>query len=156
MIAGQLASGMDSLACFSKGAEIMTRFHTEALSSGDQDQQTSLAEQLSSAYCSMAEIFMTDCCFEEGAEEECTRLIEQAVEWRGDNVEAHLLRAQCSLAKSDPESALAAIQISFSLWKEREDEDLPAYTVRVSTAKILIEVNLLEDATDVCPLWGPD
>merc|ERR1712063_189915 len=132
MIAGQLTSGMDSLSCFQKGVEILLRKHEEAKNQPNEEElQSEFAQHLCLAYCSMAEIFMTDCCFEEGAEEECARLIEEAIKWKGTNAEAHLLRARCSLAKSDPES------------------ELPPYTVRVSTAKILIEVRQLEDATEL-------
>merc|ERR1712137_1144806 len=71
--AGQLTSGMDSLSCFQKGVEILLRKHEEAKNQPNEEElQSEFAQHLCLAYCSMAEIFMTDCCFEEGAEEECT------------------------------------------------------------------------------------
>jgi len=150
MIAGQLTSGMDSLSCFNKGIEILLRMHEEAKNQPDVEEvQSELAHHLCLAYCSMAEIFMTDCCFEEGAEEECTRLIEEAIKWKHSNAEAHLLRARCSLAKSDPDSALPSILTSYNIWKDKEENEWPQYSVRVNTAKILIEVRQLEDATDL-------
>ena len=87
--------------------------------------------------------------FEEGAEEECTRLIEEAIKWNHLNAEAHLLRAQCFLAKSEPEMALPSALTSFSLWKDKDEGEWPPYAVRVSTAKIFIELRHLSDATEL-------
>ena len=87
--------------------------------------------------------------FEEGAEDECTRVIDEAIKWNHLNSEAHLLRAQCFLAKSNPVEALPCVLTSHTLWKNKEPEEWPPYAIRVSTAKIFIEVGQLDDATDL-------
>ena len=62
MIAGQLAQGIESLTCFNKGIEILKRIHEQSKQSQvSESKLKELASHISSAYCSMAEIFMTDC-----------------------------------------------------------------------------------------------
>ena len=63
MIAGQLAAGMESLSCFNKGIDVLTRFYEEEKQENGETSEKAkeLASHVSTAYCSMAEIFMTDC-----------------------------------------------------------------------------------------------
>lgn len=151
MIAGQLSAGIESLTCFNKGIEILKRFFEEEKANNQPNQQNlqNYSNYISTAYCSMAEIFMTDCCMEQGAEQECTKVIEEAIKWNNQNPEAYLLQAQCLLAKSEPTLALPSITTSYSLWKDKEENEWPQYSVRVTIAKIFIELSQLPEATEL-------
>ena len=46
-------------------------------------------------------------------------------------------------------SALPCVLTCYGLWKDKEEEDWPPYAVRVATAKILLEVGQIEDATQL-------
>ena len=156
MNAGQLSGGLEALTCFNRGIELMIEFQKNP--PDDPTKKVNIEDlpnQISAGYCSMAEIFMTDCwlvvtiifsfvffqmgwggkffislndlleifflifeiSFEEGAEEECMRLIEEAIKWNAKSVEGYLLKAQCFLAKSDPSQALPAILSSHIIWQ---------------------------------------
>jgi len=143
---GQLLEGMDALKCFQKGVDLMKSVLPQTT---DEDEKQKIKYHLSTAHCSMAEIFMTDCCMEEFAEDECVSLIEQAIEWNYKNVEAYLLRAQCYLAQSNEADALPSILQGYSMWQDWPEDDWPPYAIRVSIAKVLIEVSQVETATEL-------
>lgn len=64
-------------------------------------ERAGLVRQVSTAYCSVAELFMTDLCDEEEAEEECRRSITKAIEADPTNPEAyqHMVRGGEGLRK---------------------------------------------------------
>ena len=57
--------------------------------------------ELSSSYCAVAELFMTDLCDAEEAETECSGCIQKAVEADEANPEAWQTKARLHLIKSE-------------------------------------------------------
>ena len=115
---------------------------------------------------------MTDLCDEDEAQFECGSSVEKAVESDGSNPEAWQTKARLHLVKSEFEDARSSIQTSLSKWlpsytavlenrpvaastsstKPRFDpvEVCPLlYTTRIATAKILIELEEWNSATQV-------
>jgi tetratricopeptide (TPR) repeat protein len=81
-------------------------------------QRESLLEtrrQLSNAFCTLAELFLTDLCFEEGAEQECEAAVQAAIKITEDNGEPLVdsLQTMASLRLSQgraPEAARFMLQ----------------------------------------------
>lgn len=169
MYLGQLFEGAEAIKCFQKGIELMVK-EREAQSAqelaaacgggdkvGDKD--------ISSAYCSVAEIYMTDCCDEPNAETQCEEYINKAIEADGENPEAYQLKASFYLSKDNKQEALVMIKKSVSLWLPKyeaveqgnltEEENDPveavslSYDARIAAAKILTEVEEYETAVTV-------
>ncbi|XP_013403019.1 probable assembly chaperone of rpl4 [Lingula anatina] len=183
MYLGQLFEGAEAVQCFQKGIELMTnelqqqqQREVSAAFSGSGDEMVS-SKDISTAYCSIAEIYMTDCCFEEAAEEKCRTNIEKAISSDDTNAEAYQLMASFFLSKEDREEARKMIEKSVSLWlpkmKGMENETLlqdPAevapinYSARINASQILIETEsydlaseilegLLDEDEDVIQVW---
>ncbi|KAI9342814.1 hypothetical protein BDR26DRAFT_858803 [Obelidium mucronatum] len=104
---------------------------------------------MAAALCSMAEIYMTDCCDEPDAERQCTAFTEQAIELDPSSPEAFQTRASVLLSKCDPTAATTAILTSLSLWSLTDFNTWPSYQTRLATAKILMEVDKDDDAAAV-------
>ena len=134
--------------------------------------EINLIREQSNAYCAIAELWMTDLCDEDEAQFECGSSVEKAVESDGSNPEAWQTKARLHLVKSEFEDARSSIQTSLSKWlpsytavlenrpvaastsssKPRFDpvEVCPLlYTTRIATAKILIELEEWNSATQV-------
>ncbi|TSK20222.1 putative assembly chaperone of rpl4 [Bagarius yarrelli] len=130
-------------------------------------------KDVSVAFCSIAEIFFTDLCMEEGAAERCKEAIEKALHYDQNNPEALQLMASYLFSIEKPEEGRNYLIKSVSSWlpsrqKEKEEEasacsgqanedeeeekvqsNIPPYESRITTAKLLIEVEEFEVATDV-------
>lgn len=89
MYLGQLTGGEDAVAAFTEAIRIMVG-HLETLSSDgaaaaveeapDVDERAALVRDISSAFCSVAEIYLTDLCDDEGAEQACLDCLERALQ----------------------------------------------------------------------------
>ncbi|XP_029833164.2 probable assembly chaperone of rpl4 [Ixodes scapularis] len=166
---GQLCDGKESLRHYSKGVEILQRLLGErqgASAEADPEGSGHLSRELSSAYCAMAEIYMTDCCFEGDAETQCAELIERGLAADPKNPEALQCQASYLLVKQDTEGAQQAMRRSLDLWlpqherlcqgnQGEEDGQDPvevcplSYSCRVSCAKVLIELEMMDEANAV-------
>ncbi|MBN3278960.1 ACL4 protein, partial [Polyodon spathula] len=98
MYLGQIHSGVEAVQYFSKGVEAMlnalekqTPAVTAAAISLDDPEVTN--KDVSVAFCSIAEIFFTDLCMDDGAAEKCKEAIDKALQYDPDNPEALQLMA---------------------------------------------------------------
>lgn len=158
-----------------------SRGSTSASSLGpQQNERALLVRQVSTAHCSVAELFMTDLCDEEEAEEACRANILKAIEVDPSNPEAFQHMASFLLVKQEVEEAKKYIAQSLEVWLPqykavREGkaatgsfdpvEVCPlSYATRLTTARILIEVEdhksavevlegLTEEDDDVVDVW---
>lgn len=170
MYLGQLFDGAQAVECYQKGIELMLKErekqHAEELSAACGGTPTVTDSDISGAYSAVAEIYMTDLCFEEEAEMKCKSYIEKAIDIDKENPEGYQLMASFMLSKDDKENAKLMMKKSVSLWlpmfkainngevtsQEKVDpvEAVPlGYDTRVSTTKILIEVEEFETAIDI-------
>ncbi len=125
---------------------------------------------VSNAHCAIGELFMTDLCDAEGAEERCTSALEAALTADGQNPEALHLRASLHLVKGEVAPAKALMTTAVPLWlpglraalekgqEGGEEAEGPAdlteasgltFESRVKAAQTLLEVELLEEAAEV-------
>ncbi|KAI9337605.1 hypothetical protein DFJ73DRAFT_779823 [Zopfochytrium polystomum] len=161
MYLGQLTEGEESLAFYEKGVERMT---VSAQSGVAGEELATLNRKMSSALCSMAEIFMTDLCDHPEAEARSEALALRAVSVDPTNPEPHQTLASVRLSQCRPDDARAALDTSLGLWfapfastseaaaaatASSTTTPPPAYPNRMACAKLLIELGLHDRATRV-------
>jgi len=147
---GQLSQGPEALKFYHQAIDIMKATVTEDESSGVGNRD------ISNVYCSIAELYMTDCCMEEGAEQSCEQACQQAVEVDGENPEAYLAMCNLLLVKGDTEGAkniaLKVNELWQSLTQNNDDDsivELMSYESRMTLLKILIEVDLCDKVCEI-------
>ncbi|GFY74703.1 probable assembly chaperone of rpl4 [Trichonephila inaurata madagascariensis] len=163
---GQLTSGEESLTYYQKGIEILQKEleNCENIKPSEEEDRKILSKNLSDAYCSVAEIFMTDCCDAENAEQQCHSAIENAIQSNTSNPEAYQCLANFYIVKKNfLKEAKEAIEKSLALWlphhEALRDADaetvfniellIPSYDSRIQTSKLLIELEMFEQATNI-------
>jgi len=147
----QLLNGLDAIKCFHKGIELLLAHRAATLAEGGQsDLVEELNQQIVSAYCATVEIYLTDSCFEEDAEPQCQRLLEEALKYDPGNCEAFQALANLRLTQERKEDALLALQKSYDQWAQCDDlEHLPSFDFRTTTAKLFLELDENDVAADI-------
>jgi len=150
----QLLTGTESRDLYRKGIEVL-KTKMSSLPHAD-EQLPELRRDLSNAYVSISEIYMTDLCDEAEAEAETKRCIELAVEVDQTNPESFQAVANFSLVTGNTEEAKSSIEKSLELWFPQHlkflengegKETSLSYTFRLSTAKILLDLEIYDVAT---------
>ncbi|ELU00614.1 hypothetical protein CAPTEDRAFT_225563 [Capitella teleta] len=179
MYMGQISTGMDAINCFLVGIKLMREQLEQQAEQGSEGAAASAAAEagqptpadISKAHCNIAEIYLTDACFEPNAEEECRKNLEEAISADAANPEAHHLMASFWLSKDDQEKAEACLDEGISLWlpalkqvhlenpgtkAEALIDPIVAchvsYPGRINAAKLCIEVSKYEVAAEILEL----
>lgn len=108
MALAQLCEGQQALELFQKAIEITSGFEGPCESN---------ARVLSSLYCSMAELYMTDLCMETNAEERCEELLERARSVCPEGYEVLQTLANMKMSQDQLEKAREFLFQSISMWK---------------------------------------
>lgn len=190
MYMGQITVGHESVKYFLAGIELMKKSlesitsvrddsDSEAMGGCDTTVKEVTARDLSSAYCSVAEIYLTDACDDEDAEVRCKENLDFAVAADPSNAEAYHTLASYWLCKGDRQSAVSAMEHGLSLWlpqlrncnkspiasaEDSSEVCAVSYPARISCAKMLIELEnfdvaseilefLLDESDEVVEVW---
>ncbi|KAJ5606165.1 hypothetical protein N7510_008946 [Penicillium lagena] len=147
--------GKDSVQWFEKGVSSLRQTlqsledgkTTPAEAANAQEKKTKLANAL----CAVSEIYMTDLSWEEDAESRCDSLITEALLVTPDAPEVLQTLASIRISQLRTEDAQAALTRSIELWKDLppEDPNVPDFAVRISLARLLMEVTLEMEALEV-------
>ena len=151
---GQLSEGMDSITFYNKGCEILQRridtiardLNSSSFQGNAEERLEELRDQLASSLAAIAEVYMTDCCYEENAEQECERALQVALEAAPSNVEVHQTMASMRLSQCREEDAADLLKKALELMEPLDDTKKPAIPFRLATAKLLMEVKHYEEA----------
>ncbi|KAJ8411664.1 hypothetical protein AAFF_G00164720 [Aldrovandia affinis] len=177
MYLGQIHSGTEAVQYFSKGIELMLKTLEQRTQSAEGaaaavlDHEPELTgKDVSVAFCSVAEIFFTDLCMDEGAEDKCKEAIEKALQYDPDNPEAMQLMASYLFSTNSVQEGREFLMRSVALWlpcqrseaepspsgeeeglgdEEQQQSLIPSYESRITTAKLLVEAEEYETATEV-------
>ncbi|XP_076869259.1 uncharacterized protein LOC143519561 isoform X2 [Brachyhypopomus gauderio] len=176
MYLGQIHTGTEAVQFFSRGVEVMlSAMDTqtqEACGTGagaSPSEPAVTAKDVSAAFCSIAEIFFTDLCMMDGAAEKCREAVERALHYHQNNPDALQLMASYLFSLDNTEEGRDYLRRSVSSWLpslqkeegatasaeelDQEDEEaqnnIPPYESRITTAKLLIEAEEFEMATEV-------
>ncbi|XP_075965217.1 uncharacterized protein LOC142969282 isoform X2 [Anarhichas minor] len=171
MYLGQIHTGQEAVNYYTKGIQVLlstldkqaqTTAQAGAAAPPDEDTELPTAKDVCVAYCSMAEIYLTDLCMEEGAADKCKEFIERALQYHHDNSEALQLMASYLFSTERNQEGKEYLLKSVASWlpaqkqsaasfstEEDMQNDIPPYESRVTTAKLLIESEEYEMAVDV-------
>ncbi|CAK7210773.1 hypothetical protein SCUCBS95973_000902 [Sporothrix curviconia] len=107
--------------------------------------------KLAQILCAMAEVWMTDLSFEDDCEQQCEALTTEATIIDPSSTEAWQTLASVRISQSRDEEARAALQRSIALWEDLHPLHplVPAFSVRVSLARMLMTVGWLAKAIEV-------
>lgn len=148
MSLGQILQGGEAIQCYTKGIQLMTEYKRK-LENGEisgvncEAERQSINEQITSALCSQAELYMTDSCYEENAESECERLLLQALQVDPNNRESLFTMANFKLCQQKHDEALEFLNKSYALWKDLDysAELWPSIEFCHNSAKMFLELS---------------
>jgi len=143
----QTLQGSDALSCFAKGIELMYQEIKNLENQNEFEKLIGLKREISVGLSSMAEIYLTDACFEDCAESECERLLQEALSIDPSNPDPLQTLASVRLSQHRSEDALQLLNKSFEIWKD--SEEMPSYELRHSTAKLFLEMEQFDSAIDI-------
>ncbi|XP_023820011.1 probable assembly chaperone of rpl4 isoform X1 [Oryzias latipes] len=170
MYLGQIHTGLEAVGYYTKGIQVLlsTLEKQETAQAGAaaaatvEDKEPPSEKDVSVAYCSIAEIYLTDLCMEEGAADKCRESIEMALKYQHDNPEALQLMASYLFSTERNQEGKEYLLKSVGTWlpaqkqstsssstEEDVQKDIPPYESRITTAKLLMECEEYEMAVDV-------
>ncbi|XP_059195685.1 uncharacterized protein si:dkey-12j5.1 isoform X2 [Centropristis striata] len=171
MYLGQIHTGQEAVEYYTKGIQVLlsvlekqaeTTAQAGAAAPPDENTELPTGKDVCVAYCSVAEIYLTDLCMEEGAADKCRGFIERALQYHHDNPEALQLMASYLFSTERNQEGKEYLLKSVGLWlpaqkqseascsaEEDMQNEIPPYESRVTTAKLLIESEEYEMAVDV-------
>uniref|UniRef100_A0A096M6E2 Si:dkey-12j5.1 n=1 Tax=Poecilia formosa TaxID=48698 RepID=A0A096M6E2_POEFO len=181
MYLGQIHTGQEAVDYYTRGIQVLlsvlekqeTEAQAGAAGTTDENDEVPSRKDVSVAYCSLAEIYLTDLCMEEGAADKCREFIEKALQYHHDNPEALQLMASYLFSTERNQEGKEYLLKSVGMWlpaqkqsaasstTEEETQgdnelaniflqnEIPLYESRITTAKLLIESEEYEMAVDV-------
>ncbi|XP_059828235.1 uncharacterized protein si:dkey-12j5.1 isoform X1 [Hypanus sabinus] len=172
MYLGQIHCGQEAVQYFKKGIELLIKDYQrqEEMATGaasfDPDNAVVTPQNISTAFCSLAEIFLTDLCSEEDASTKCQEALGNALAYDPENPEALQLMASYLFSTEQQQEGKTYLMKSLKQWLPsfqraesaipHDSNDLdplqnlfPPYESRITAAKLLIEVEEYETATEV-------
>jgi len=90
---------------------------------------------------------MTDECFAENAEQECDRLLSEAIKIDNRNYEALQLMASFKISQNKKDEAIRYLQQSKDCWSFLEES--PPFDFRVNCSKLFLELEQYETASEI-------
>lgn len=146
---GQLTEGKESIQYYKKGIEILLR---ELNFKKVSEEIELMNKQLISAYCAIAEVYMTDECYADEAEETCELVLSKALSIDKNNPETLQIYSSFKISQQKPDEALKFLQRSYQIWSPHLDHDpelLPSIEFRIQAAKLFIELEKTQEAAEI-------
>lgn len=152
----QLRNGTDAHHCYASGIELLKADLSKAIDAQDEAWVELLNKQLAKAHCSMAELFLTDLCYEDGAEQQCDHLINEALLFDPNSLDAQNAQASLRISQNRLHEACDIIEKVFSVIKSQREaiaqltiiddlqsgvdtSEVPIPELCIASAKILLE-----------------
>jgi len=145
----QLHTGVEAIKLYQRGIQLLKIELEQARTNEDQEEIEGIIYQISGALCSVAEIYMTDECFAEEAEREGERCLLEAMEMNKEDPQPGQVLCSLRMSQCKNEEALASLEKSYSLWAEKELEELPDLEFRHNCGKLFLELEESELAIEI-------
>lgn len=157
---GQISEGQEAVKYFNNAINIL-KLKLESILNNTKDpgekqmQQRSINTDISNVYCSLAEIYMTDCCMEEDAQKLCEYFCKQAIGTNDKNPDSYIVTCNFLLSCNDMVQAKESALKLYNLWRsltESQQDNIPtamSYECRVSLIKVLIEIEYFDKVYDI-------
>ena len=165
MCMGQLLTGSDAVSCFHKGIELMKTILQQDEAAAAAEKSDVMPRDIARAYCNIAEIYLTDECFEDDADEKCKGCLQEAAKVDPEYPECHHLLASFYISKESMDEAKEAMEKGLALWlpqwkeevQKPDGEDVAdlaqscsiGYPERIHASKLLIELQQYEEASEI-------
>jgi len=147
---GQICEGLEAVSWIRSGITRMYAFRQRLTDSLIDPQQLEMIEkQICGGLCSIAEIYMTDSCFEENAEAECQKTLEEALTLQPEDAETLQVFANFKICQNQQQEALNFLRKSYSKWELIDIEGKPSFEFRTSSAKLFLELNEPRTSVDI-------
>ena len=172
MLFGQSVGGDEAAEAYARGIAIL---QSELAQLSDRDAITANQRRLCSAYCALAELYLTDLCMAPEAEQACGEALEAALTADAESSEALQLAASYRISCQQPEEALNLLRRSHAVWRDvarklvtydNDDDDddnsvhlditdselelLPSYERRHDCARLYMELGQPSEAVEIC------
>ncbi|KEG11941.1 TPR domain protein [Trypanosoma grayi] len=134
----QLCDADESLDCYQRAIQIV---HVELQSCRKKRKREGLKETLSTVYCAIAELYLTDLCYNPDAEQRCEEAVTHALKFNAESVEAHQLQASLRLSQCRPDEALQSLRCAVNLTHRLSEAHQPTYESKVELARLLMQVS---------------
>jgi tetratricopeptide (TPR) repeat protein len=153
----QLQNGSDAHHCYASGIELLKADLSKLTDDSEDIASVELLnKQLAKALCSMAELYLTDLCYDDGAEQQCENLINEALTYDPNSLDAQNAQASLRISQSRIYEACDIIEKVFSVIKAQREavaqitivddlqagidtSDVPIPELCIASAKILLE-----------------
>ncbi|GAA6006428.1 hypothetical protein JCM10207_004931 [Rhodosporidiobolus poonsookiae] len=112
-------------------------------SQDDIDDEGEIRRSASRALVGMTELYLTDLCFEEDAEQTCEKYLQQAAELDPSDPEVYQTLASVRLSQQREDDARQALHRGWEIWRNM-DNDSPLYPPapsRLTCAKLFLELS---------------
>jgi len=158
MFLAQLQTGIDAMESYNRGIILLTSVTNDPDINNVEGKLEFYNKQISKAYCSIAELYLTDLCYEEGAENKCEEAIIKALAINSTSLDAHQAMASLRFSQNRSLDACNIMEKVYTAVKESIDkftartvieeinpdqeddlEDAPEPEFCVATSKLLIE-----------------
>eukprot|EP00796_Vickermania_ingenoplastis_P006115 gene6115-4397_t len=133
----QLCEPHEGIQCYRTAYNIADRMRSRC----KRRQRKVIEEAMASMCCAVAELYLTDLCFEEDAEQNCELAVNTALGLNSNAVEPHQLQASLRLSQSRPEEALEALRRAVELTHQLGEEYQPTYESKIELARLLMQVS---------------
>jgi len=145
---GQLHHGTEALSYFTTGLNLMLAEKKEMeTQQRSKDDVMALSKQISTAYCSLAELYTTDLCDEDHAEIECERLLRCSIGACAANPDAFQALVNLRLIQGRRNDAKRYLARCVQLISQSPEE--ASYELRVKVVKDLLELDGSDHAVDM-------
>jgi tetratricopeptide (TPR) repeat protein len=138
----QLLSGHEALQTYQKAIEILTdcglQLSNNNNNNNDKTDFKSNQKQVAKCYCSIAELHLTDLCFENDAEIICENSLKKSLEIDTDNIDALQTYASCRISQMRPMEAVELIENVYNKTKIIRDQ--------YNNRSILDEIRIISDS----------
>lgn len=137
----QLCEAEEALKCYEKAYQIASGMLRGCRK---KRMKKTLQETMATMCCAVAELYLTDLCFTDKAEQQCEQAVLRALEHNSEIVEPHQLQASLRLSQCRPEEALESLRRAVDLTHRLGEEHQPTYESKIELGRLLMQVNPAE------------
>lgn len=134
----QLSNGQEALGYYARALSILRKDVAHAKSKAEKEP---IRRSIAETNAAMAELYLTDLCDEEDAEQQCERFVQAALQACETSVDAYQTLGSLRLSQECFAEAKAALVRAVELCHELEEGLLPSYETRVELGKLLMQVS---------------
>lgn len=145
----QIVEGSDAEKYAEKAIQLLQLEYDEVAKNQNIAEMKIIKKQICAAFCSLAELYMTDLCYADEAEHQCEMYMQKAMEYDVGSPEVTQAYANLRLTQRQLEDAKKYMQMTYDRLTACDENDRPSLDFRIFSGKLLIEVQLFEAAADV-------